>query len=207
MPHLETLLRLHYALAGRRDDAARTIEGLPAAEQEFWKHQAFGLVDLLAADRLASESRRYAVALQSFEEAQHHLGAAGTLALKNIAFCKKVDDFGRIEKFEKYDFACNQEVLLYVEARNFAAAKLAQGYETELQGSFRVLDRSGIARSERMLPLDRQSCSNHRRDYYIAYRIYIPTELSPGAYTLELTLEDKKGNKSNNAILDFNVAK
>ena len=207
VPHLETLLRLQYSLAGRRDDAARSIDGLHEAEQEFWKHEAFGLVDLLAADRLASESRRYAVALQSLEEAQSHLAAAGTLALKNIAFCRKVDDFGRVDKFDRYDFSRNQEVLLYVEARNFAAVKGSTGYETELQGSFRVLDRGGTARSERLLPLDRQTCSNHRRDYYIAYRIYIPAELSPGAYSLELTLEDKKGNKSNNALLDFNVTK
>jgi hypothetical protein len=205
IPQLETQLRLLYAMAGRRDEAAKAIEGLREEEQEFWKHEAFGLVDLLAADRLASESRRYSAALQSFEEARHHLATAGTLTLKNMAFCRKVEDFGRIEKFDRHEFTRNQEVLLYVEVRNFGALHTKAGYETELQGSYRVLDRAGTARSERMLPLDRQTCSNHRHDYYIAYRIYIPTELQPGAYSLELSIEDKKGSKSNNALLDFNV--
>jgi len=203
---LETQLRMHYALAGRRDDAARPVKELRQQEQEFWRHQAQGLIDLLGSDRLASESRRYAVALKSLEEAESHLAAAGSLALRNMALCRKVQDFGVIERFKSHDLARNQEVLLYVEVRNFTAREQDDHtYETELQGSYRILDRGGIARAERTLPLDKQTCANLRRDYYIAYRLYIPSELTPGVYTLELTIEDKKGNKSNNALLDFNV--
>jgi hypothetical protein len=203
---LETLLRMQYALAGRRDEAVAPVEGLREAEQEFWRHQAFGMVDLLGPDRLTSESRRYAVALKSIEEAETHLAAASSLTLRNLALCRKVQDFGVIERFTKPDFTRNQEVLLYVEVRNFGWQKANDNaYETELQGSFRVLDRSGTARAERTLPLDKQTSANVRRDYYIAYRLYIPSELAPGSYTLELTVEDKKGNKSNNALLDFNI--
>jgi hypothetical protein len=203
---LETLLRMQFALAGRRDDAVRPVKELRDSEQEFWRSQALGLADLLAADRLANESRRYAVALKSLEEAESHLAAASSLTLRNIALCRKVQDFGVVERFKTSDFKANQEVLLYVEIRNFTAKqKDDHQYETELQGSFRVLDRAGTSRAERTLPLDRQTCANLRRDYYIAYRLYIPTELAPGSYTLELTVEDKKGGKSNNALLDFNV--
>lgn len=204
--HLETLLRMHYALAGRRDDAVKPVKELREQEQEFWRNEALGLADLLSADRLANESRRFAVALKSLEEAESQLAAAGSLALRNIALCRKVQDFGVIDRFKTSDFTRNQEVLLYVEVRNFTAKqKDDHQYETELQGSFRVLDRSGTARAERTLPLDKQTCANLRRDYYIAYRLYIPSELGPGPYTLELTIEDKKGNKSNNALLDFNI--
>ena len=204
--HLETLLRMHYALAGRRDDALKPVKELREPEQEFWRSQALGMADLLSADRLANESRRYAVALKSLEEAESHLAAASSLALRNIALCRKVQDFGVIERFKSNDFTRNQEVLLYVEVRNFTARqKDDHQYETELQGSFRVLDRAGTSRAERTLPLDKQTCANLRRDYYIAYRLYIPSELAPGSYTLELTIEDKKGEKSNNALLDFNV--
>ncbi len=206
VPYLETLLRLHYALAGKREEAAAAIEELSSAEREFWRNQNLGLIDLLGPDRLASESRRYAVALKSLEEAEAQLAAAGSLVLRSLALCRKVQDFGVVERFERYEFTPNQEVLLYVEVRNFAAErKDSATYETELQGSFRVLDRSGAARAERTLPLDKQSSANQRRDYYIAYRLYIPSELAPGAYTLELTIEDKKGNKSNNALIDIRV--
>jgi len=203
---LETLLRMHHALAGRRDEAVKPVPELREQEQEFWRSEALGLADLLSADRLANESRRFAVALKSLEEAESQLAAAGSLALRNIALCRKVQDFGVVERFKTNDFTRNQEVLLYVEVRNFTAKqKDDHQYETELQGSFRVLDRNGAARAERTLPLDKQTCANLRRDYYIAYRLYIPSELAPGSYTLELTIEDKKGSKSNNALLDFNV--
>lgn len=204
---LETLLRMHQALAGRRDDAARPVKELREQEQEFWRNEALGIVDLLGTNRLANESRRFAVALKSLEEAESHLAAAGSLTLRNLGLCRKVQDFGVVERFKTQDFARNQEVLLYVEVRNFTASKRDDSYETELQGSFRVLDRGGVARAERTLPLDKQSCANLRRDYYIAYRLYIPSELEAGSYTLELTIEDKKGHKSNNALLDFNVSK
>jgi hypothetical protein len=203
---LETLLRMQYALAGRRDDAAKPVKELHEQEQEFWRSEVLGLADLLGPDRLANESRRFAVALKSLEEAESHLAAAGTLVLRNMALCRKVQDFGVVDRFKTTDFTKNQEVLLYVEVRNFTARQAdGHNYETELQGSFRILDRSGAARAERTLPLDKQSSANLRRDYYIAYRLYIPSELPPGAYTLELTIEDRKGSKSNNALLDFNV--
>jgi hypothetical protein len=203
---LETLLRLHYAMLGRRDDAAKPVKELKEQEREFWRLQGMAISDLLGADRLPNESRRYAVALRSLEEAESHLAAAGSLTLRNMALCRKVQDFGVVDRFKATDFSRNQEVILYVEVRNFAAHQRDDhSYETELQGSFRVLDRTGVARAERTLPLDKQTCANLRRDYYIAYRLYIPSELSPGSYTLELTIEDRKGHKSNNALLDFNV--
>lgn len=205
---LETWLRLQHAIAGKREDAAKAIDGIKSAEQEFWKHYAFGLVDLAGPDRIPSEGRRFAIAIDSLEQAQAHLAAASTLTLKNMALCRKVQDFGRIDRFDRADFARNQEVLLYVELRNFAAEKKDEHhFETELQGSYRVLDRTGIAKAERTLPLDKQTCANLRRDYYIAYRLYIPGELPPGAYTLELTIEDRKAGKSNNGLIDFNVTR
>jgi hypothetical protein len=203
---LEAILRLQYALAGDREEAARPIEAMRESEQSFWQYVSFAIVDLVGPERLTSESRRFAVAIKSLEEAAAHLSAPSSLTLRSLALCRKVQDFGVVERFSRNDFTRNQEVLLYVEVGNFAASKSGDHtYETELQGSFRVLDRSGAAVAERTLPLDRQASANLRRDYYIAYRLYIPSELPPGAYMLELTIEDKKGNKSNNALLDFNV--
>ena len=203
---LDTIVRLQEAIAGQRDDAARPIEGLSRDEQEFWKQHAFAMVDLLSEDRPTSENRRFALALQALEEANLRLAERSSLSLRNLAFCTKVNDFGQVEKFDRAEFKPNQEVVLYVEVKNFVAKKSERGqFETELQGSFRILDRSGVARAERALPLDKQVCANYRRDYFIAYLIYIPQELEPGSYTLELTLEDKKGSKSSNALTPLQV--
>jgi hypothetical protein len=202
---LETMLRLQHLLAGDRDEATKPIAGLQPAEQEYWKHQMFELADMLS-DRHVGDTRRYGLALHALDEATARLSELSSLSLRSTAFCKSVRDFGSVERFDRLDFTRNQEVLLYVEVRNFTSQKVNDTtFETELQGSYRVVDRSGASKAERVLPLDKQTCANRRRDYYIAYRLFIPAELEPGAYTLELTIEDKKAEKSTNARVDFNV--
>ena len=61
-----------------------------------------------------------------------------------------------------------------------------------MQGSYQIFDASGQIMAERQLPLDREVCRNYRRDYFLAYRVYMPDQISPGSYRLELTLEDLK---------------
>ena len=95
--------------------------------------------------------------------------------------------------------------LLYVEVENFAAKATSDQYETELQGEYTILDATGQRIVSRGLPLDKQTCNNRRRDYFIAYRLYLPSEIRAGKYTLVLTMEDVKGRKSNQASIEFGI--
>jgi hypothetical protein len=56
-----------------------------------------------------------------------------------------------------------------------------------------------------VLPRDKQLCNNRRHDYFIAYRVYLPKQIPTGSYTLQLTVEDVKGKKSNQASIDFRI--
>jgi hypothetical protein len=101
---------------------------------------------------------------------------------------------------------------LYVEVDNFAAEKKGpQGYETELQGSYQIFDERGQIVAERQLPLDRETCRNFRRDYFLAYPIYMPEQIVPGRYRLELTIEDRKassdyqGRKLGEGLIEFSI--
>ena len=66
--------------------------------------------------------------------------------------------------------------------------------------------------AERKLPLDREVCRNFRRDYFLAYPIYIPESIEPGRYRLELTIEDLKasgqyqGRKFGEGMIEFSSA-
>ena len=85
-------------------------------------------------------------------------------------------------------------MLLYAEVENFTAVRVAdESYETKLQGSYQIFDNRGGLVDERELLLDNEFCRNYRRDYFLAYRIYLPEGISPGDYRLELTVEDKMG--------------
>ena len=59
--------------------------------------------------------------------------------------------------------------------------------------------------ASRTLPVNRDRCRQRSRDYFIPYSLYFPKELKPGHYTLELTIEDKKGEKFSTSVLDFRI--
>jgi hypothetical protein len=96
---------------------------------------------------------------------------------------------------------------LYCELDNFVSEKSkdGKGFETQLQGSYEVVDASGKRVADQSLPLDSHVCRNKRRDYFIAYRIYIPQKIEPGKYSLKLTVEDVKGRKFGQSQVPFQV--
>jgi hypothetical protein len=76
---------------------------------------------------------------------------------------------------------------------------------TELHGRYEILDANQQVIAKRTLPVGSDTCRNQRRDFYISYVLYMPENIAPGAYTLELTIEDKKGGKFGNAVVDFRI--
>jgi len=202
---LETYLRLLYVIDNRRDEAVAPIKQLSGDERAFWKHQLYGLAVSLDSEDRHVLSRRAALALREFRTASDHLANISSLDLRNLAFCPDVQSYGRYEEFKPYTFDPDQEVIVYVEVENFAAEEKNGEYETELQGEYTILDSAGQRVVNRGLPLDKQTCKNRRRDYFIAYRINLPTEIAGGEYTFILTMEDVKGHKSNQGSLEFRI--
>ncbi|MDX1946290.1 MAG: hypothetical protein SFU86_12895 [Pirellulaceae bacterium] len=212
LPRLEQHLRLLYAAAGRGDDATLPVESLPAAEREAYKHLSFGLATWLAPDEQRRAPLRNARVLRSLRDATSQLAAASKLDLRNLAFCEKVEYFGWYSEFSRYEFQPKQQVILYVEIDNFTALeKGPHSFETELQGSYQIFDETGNVVAQRTLPLDREVCRNYRRDYFLAYRVFMPDEIAAGRYRLELTIEDRKaagefkGKKLGEGLVEFTI--
>lgn len=209
---LEQKLRLLQLVADDTDDAVNQIEQLPPAEREAFKQMMFALTTWLSPDDAKRSSLRNAKILRSLDEVNHRLSAVSKLDLKNLMFCEKVESFGWYTEFPRAEFTPKQQVILYVEVQNFAAEeKTTSAFETELQGSYQIYDAGGNIIDERQLPLDREVCRNFRRDYFLAYRIYLPAELTAGRYRLELTVEDLKakkdfkGRKQGEAMIEFAI--
>ncbi len=215
----EVLLKMLQIVAGDAESAFEKFQYVDGREAAFWRAELFGLHLGVQENRTPVVSQRAARMLEHLRKATWELAAVSTLDLRNAAFCRSVLGYADVEKFRPYRFKPDEEVLLYVEIENFAAERIAVAgergvgsgegvrYETEFQGSYQILDGERRRVAEQQLPRDRQQCRNHRRDYYVAYRIYMPRNIAPGRYTLELTLEDVKGQKFGQAFLDFEITR
>lgn len=192
---LEKELRLVQLAGEQPEEAVREIESLDVVEKDAFAHLLMGLATWMNADEARRPTFRNAKIVREIRDAAAELAAASKLDVRNLAFCEKVESYGWYTEFAKSQFKPKQEVLLYAEVENFTAVRIAdETYETELQGSYQIFDSQSKLVDDRELPLDLEQCRNYRKDYFLAYRIYLPDSLSPGKYRLELSIEDKKGS-------------
>lgn len=210
---MEQELRLLQLAAGDVEGASEKIDALPAAEQEAFRHLMYGLSTWQSREEGTRPILRNAKIQRALRDAAHELAKTSKLDLRNLTFCESVDSFGWFTEFPRRTFRPGEEVILYLEVENFAAeARSKKEFETELQGSYQIYDSAGRMVAERILPLDKETCRNFRRDYFLAYLINMPAKISTGKYRLELTVEDMKaqdhakGSKFGTAVIEFTVA-
>ncbi len=188
--------------------ASEPIEGLQTHGQDFIRHSLESLYEVTNPTGNPVEIKRYSLAMLSQRKALSHLASVSNLEVHNATFCTEVDGYGVVSKFSQYAFKPDQELLLYCELDNFVSSQIdGKGFETQLQGSYEIVDSSGRRIADQLLPMDSHLCRNQRRDYFIAYRIYMPQSIEPGKYQLKLTVEDLKGRKFGQANLDFQISR
>jgi hypothetical protein len=187
------------------DSAMTPIESLQAHEQEFFQHEFQALHAATDPKGNPVLNRRWTLALQSHRKAHMSLAAVSNLEVQNATFCTEVDSFGILSKFPQYHFRKDQELLLYCELDNFVSTPVKDGFETQLQGSYEIVDSNGRRVADQLLPMDQHVCRNQRRDYFIAYRMYMPQDIKTGRYTLKLTVEDMRGHKFGQTNVDFQI--
>lgn len=185
----------------------KPIEGLQGGEQDYFSYQLSALSDAIDPNANPQASRKWSTVMLNQRKAQNHLASISNLEINNMAFCTEVIDFGVITPFSTNKFSAGAEVLLYLELDNFVSEKArdGKGYETQLQGGYEVVDNGGRRVVEQSLPADTHICKNIRRDYFIAYRVYLPEKIKPGNYTLKLTIEDMKGHKFGQKDIAFQI--
>ncbi len=205
--HRAMVDRLLHLSLGDINSASEPIDGLQTHGQDFIRHSLESLYEVTNPSGNPVEIKRYSLAMLSQRKALSHLAAVSNLEVHNATFCTEVDGYGVVTKFPQYAFKADQELLLYCELDNFVSSHIdGKGFETQLQGSYEIVDASGRRVADQLLPMDSHLCRNQRRDYFIAYRIYMPQKIDPGKYQLKLTVEDLKGRKFGQTNLDFQIS-
>lgn len=205
--HREISLRMLYVAARKLDEALEPIDGLSDQENLYLRHQMQAMYEASNPDAMPVRSRHLSLVMNSQRLATNHLASVSNLEVRSTAFCTEVERYGVVTKFPKYQFAPDQEVLLYCEIENVAAKEVRDGFETQLQGSYEIVDSTGKRIAEQILPMEPDICQNHRRDYFIVYKIYMPQQISAGQYKLRLTVEDMNARKFGQSTLDFQIKK
>ena len=198
-------LRMLYVLAGRRDDALKPIPSAPPAMQEFWSKELYGLSTLLDSEKTPDAVRRAAESKQIFAEALSRLGETAPLLVRNLSFCTAIQSYGCFMPFKKYEFAPDQEALLYAEMDNFASESTPKGFHTQLRSSYQILDSAGQRVADHTFTTTEEYCQNARRDFFIGYHLRMPKRINPGKYTLQMTIEDLQSQKVGQSTIEFTI--
>lgn len=193
-------------LAGDPNAATQTMDGLNPTEQRYMKNQLLGLWTMIDPKGHPSSGRRITEALPKFREATRYMAAAtDSLTLKHLEFCTEIESYGQIKPFEGNRFIAGQQVILYCEVENFAAAPQQNAFQTKLQGTYDIYNEKGVKVVSQLLPVDQQQSRNQLRDYFVAYQMSLPKQLAKGTYRLQLTIEDAIGKKYGQANIPFEI--
>lgn len=203
----QVLTRMLAMTLDDRQAMLQPVDGLQLSEQEYFNYQFLALADAIDPEANPSASRKWSTVMINQRKALTSLASVSSLEINNLTFCTEVLDYGVLTPFATNKFKAGDEVLLYLELDNFVSEKVrdGKGYETQLQGSYEIVDSNGRRVVEQSLPSDAHVCKNMRRDYFIAYRIHVPDKISPGPYTLKLTMEDMKARKYGQKDIQFQI--
>ena len=192
----ETSLRLLYVVAGQPEDAIKPVSHLNETEQEFLKELLYGLIVYFNSETTLENAQNKALVLQNLRRATDTLASLSNLEVRHAAFCTEVLSYGRYTEVDSPEFHAGEEVLLYAEIDNFKSEQIETNgqFETALLGSYEIRDLARRKVAQHEFPLEKETCRNRRRDFFIPYRMHIPN-IKPGHYTLHLKIEDTKSKR------------
>jgi hypothetical protein len=199
-------LRMLYLLSGQPARSLEPIAGLDPADQEFWQEVFWGMSSYFDRNTIADPRDRATQTIAQLRQAVHKLQEKSKLELRNVAFCNKIENYGRYERFKRDEFTAGQPVLLYAEVENFKSEPTADGpYRAILKSTIEVFDSAGKRVVSMPFAPNEDLCASPRRDYYNSYEFSIPQQISLGPHTLKLTVEDQLSQKVASYSVNFTV--
>ena len=203
--HRVASLRLMNLLAGNTEDALKPLPSVSIEEQDFWSSQVFALATLLDHHRQPDDQRRAAASVVHLDEAVGHLRELGSLAVRNLAFCKNVYGYGAYEPIDNPIFSPGQQVTLYLEVENYHSESTIKGYNTKLAGSYELVNEDGERLAGGDFPNVEDTCQSRRRDFHIQYGLVLPKTAKAGKYRVKLSMNDRQSDKMGSASIALDI--
>lgn len=204
--HAHMRLRALQLLAGQQEQAYAPIPGATPAQQDFWSKQLFALAAYLDSQPQLDEKLRARAALAPLDDARAKLSELAALEIRHLALAKSVDGFGAYKPRDGVPIQPGELLTLYTEIDNFRSMSTAAGFRTTLGASYRLLDAAGTRIDGNQFGDVADDCRTRRRDFHMQCDIPLPKQLTPGRYTLELTVTDHAAASVATATLPLEIA-
>lgn len=201
------LMLLAYLRLMSGDDLAKVegFETLNTSQQAFIREHLMVCRKLLdPAGSLAIENRLASTTANVHAMARNATDLSPDLVINGTSLCREVIGYGQVTRHEGSEFSPGQKVILYCEIENFIHHAVEGSYQTEVRGSYEIVDAMGKIVFVQELPADRQQCDRPMRDYFVAYEMQLP-QVEPGDYRLQLKMECVLGRKFGNASIPLTI--
>ncbi|MBL8794401.1 MAG: hypothetical protein JNM56_10885 [Planctomycetia bacterium] len=132
--------------------------------------------------------------MAQLESALSALRPRSALVIDRMCYCRDIDRYGVFEELpEQHPFRPGELVEVYVAVRNYTCAQHGDHFEICLASTLEIKDGDKAAQPEKK-PVTREHLDRSRtprHDHFFSYRFYVPENLPPGRYTLQLKIADQ----------------
>jgi hypothetical protein len=160
-----------------------------------------------------SDSRDLAIIIAQLERLLTLIRPSAQLIIEKMCFCDLVEKFGVYHTLgEDHAFHPGELIQVYVELQNFSSflvseKEINKRYGIRLASRMEIRNYNGDLVEHWDLKDNQRpdESSAPRHDFFINYRLQVPLNIPPGAYTLHLVVTDVPTKRKAERTLDFRV--
>ena len=128
------------------------------------------------------------------------------LAIGKLCMCRAVHGFGVFEACPGSHAKVGQRIVIYCEMTGMKYEVRDASFVSRLSSKIEIsAAASGEIEWARELGPAEDVCASRRRDFYVNYRVELPSSLLPGSYRLRLTQTDLVASRTTSAELPFEI--
>jgi hypothetical protein len=156
-------------------------------EESLWRAVASALAE---ADAVAS-TEAVGATLSPLRAAAIALELEAPLEIVELQFCRRVLGFGDFEPVADHTFTVGQSIVLYCDMAGLRYERAGDRFRSRIESRVEVMPAQGDSILWGLtLGAAEDTCQRPRRDYYVNYRLNLPTSLASGDYRLRLSQKD-----------------
>ena len=131
---------------------------------------------------------------------------ADPLGIDKLTLCRKVLGFGSFESLADSRVKAGQRLLVYCEMTGMQYEEKHSEFVSRLSSRIEITSvTSGMIVWKHELGPAEDVCGSRRRDFYVNYRVDLPSSLPTGLYSLRLTQHDLVAQRSTSAEIPLEI--